>query len=173
MLEQIRALQAILNQPISLGLLVRGGEGPPGPPGSSGKTGGRGTVGDQGPVGESGSAGLEGRFGKTGSPGPPGEPGAPGYQRTYGAVNYANYRRDYGVNDDQSYTNAQQQNYNTDQSLSEVSNKKHFSCLSKSGQTLSLKISQVFLNNRSILTTHVNKTEVFIISIILENTNYL
>lgn len=129
MLEQIRALQAILNQPISLGLLVRGGEGPPGPPGSSGKTGGRGTVGDQGPVGESGSAGLEGRFGKTGSPGPPGEPGAPGYQRTYGAVNYANYRRDYGVNDDQSYTNAQQQNYNTDQSLSEVSNKKHFSCL--------------------------------------------
>jgi hypothetical protein len=117
-LDEIRAFQAILNQPISLGLLVKGGKGPPGPPG---KSGGKGTMGDQGPVGENGSPGLEGRFGKAGTSGAPGEPGLPGYEKVYDAVNYANKRRnvDY-VNQGKSDTNTDKTDYNTDQSLPKV-----------------------------------------------------
>ena len=125
MLNEIRAFQAILNQPISLGFIVKRDKAPPGPPGPPGKTGGSEAKGDQGPVGENGSPGFEGRFGKTGTPGLTGKPGAPGYQKIHNNVNYVNNGRDYGVNyvnDDKSNTNAQQMNYNTDQSLSEVSN---------------------------------------------------
>lgn len=111
-LDQIKAFQAILNQPISLGLLLKGSTGAPGAPGSPGTSGNMGTVGDQGPIGENGSTGLEGRFGKTGTSGPPGEPGMPGYERIYfdrrnDPVNYANKGGNYA-------------NYNRDGSLFKV-----------------------------------------------------
>ena len=121
LLDEIRAFQAILNQPISLGVLVKGGRGLPGTPGPPGKTGGKGTMGDQGPVGENASPGHAGRFGKTGTLSPPGEPGAPGFNKIYDSVNYANEKRDVNyVNSDRSNTNMDQTNYNTDQSFSEV-----------------------------------------------------
>ncbi|XP_028392870.1 uncharacterized protein LOC114517373 [Dendronephthya gigantea] len=70
-LEELRAFQAILTQPIAIGLLVRGGVGPPGPPGASGDRGEKGTVGDKG------SESLE--------------PGTPGYEKIYDSdVKYAN-----------------------------------------------------------------------------------
>ena len=112
-LDQLKAFQAILNQPISLGLLVKGPIGPPGAQGTPGKSGKRGTMGEQGPVGENGSAGLEGRFGKTGASGPPGEPG---YERIYfdqsnDPVYYANEGKNHRGN----YAN-----YNTDRPWSQV-----------------------------------------------------
>ena len=121
MLDEIRAFQAILNQPISLGVLVKGGSGPPGARGPPGDTGGRGTNGDPGPAGETGSTGLEGRFGKPGTPGPPGEPGIPGYGRIYydkrsDPMSYGNERTSsYG-----NYANEHRSDVTKDQPISEV-----------------------------------------------------
>ena len=111
MLDELKSLQALLDQPISLGLLVRGGEGPPGDPGPLGKTGGRGRMGDRGPVGENGSDGLEGSFGKSGPPGSPGDTGTPGMD-----ASRRNYRADY-ANEGGSNVTAPQPSYEKERAL--------------------------------------------------------